>query len=160
MPPMKVIENTAQRLIVEHVPWGLLASLLGFMSIWVAGSVLFILQVEPGGAVLFLALGTLVPMLAIWFLVHRNQLVFEAGPKTLEVRRRDFRGFTKRAYPLAHVDRSYVAQDTPKLGSLFIQIRDGMDEGHHRFMATNAKLAEVSAVSDVINTWLDGYRER
>lgn len=156
--PMKIIENSPQRLIVDHVPWGLLASLLGFMSIWVAGSVMFILNREPGGAVILLALGTLLPMGAVWLLVHRNQFVMDTSRQTAELRRRDFRGFTKQSFPLGSIERAYVAQDTPRLGSLFIQVRDGMDAGHHRFMATNAKLPDVQGVADAINDWLGEHR--
>ena len=154
MRPMQLSQPNPDILILEHVPWGLLASLLGFMSIWVAGAVMFILDGAFGGGLVLLGLGTLIPMAAIYFLINRNQLVFDRTKGTLDHRRRDFRGFTCRSYPLGFVERVYVAKDTPKLGSLFYQISEGMDVGHHRFLPTNAKLDSVVEAADTINAWL------
>lgn len=151
---MRITQNTPDLLIIDHVPWGLLAGLLAFMSIWVAGAVGFILEGQPGGAVVFLALGTTVPGLFVYFFVSRAQLVLDRAAGTAEIRKRNFRGTTRQPFALEQVKRAYVAGRGPHNGQMMIEVAGGMDAGHHALQPTGGTVKRLTPVVDAINAWL------
>lgn len=150
---MTIIENTPERLIIEHVPWGFLAGVLAFMSVWVAGAVIFILSGQAGGAVIFIALGTFLPMTLVWAVVGRCQLILTRASGKIEIRRRSFQGYTCRPFPLANVKRVYIGMKGKHSANLFIEVTDTMDEGHHEFLEAVISLGKIQHAHDAIAAW-------
>ena len=153
-PCVTITENTDARLIVDHVPWGVLGWRIGFMSIWVAGSIIFILDGQLGGAVVFIALGTFLPLIIIWLTVARSQLVLDRMAGLAEHRIRSFRGMTRQTFQVGHIKRVYIGQNGPKQGRLFIEVTEGMDAGHHAFPNAAVPLKALKNVERDVQDWL------
>lgn len=151
---MNIIENTPDRLIVEHVPWRVLISMIGFMTLFVVVSILFIIAEIPWGGVIFLAIGAGLPALVIYMTVARSQLILDRTQNLIDHRRRGFRGTTRHPLPLDKLARVYVGQNGTKMARLFLEVTDAMDAGHHAFPKDPVALEDAVAAETAIQNWL------
>lgn len=152
---MKIVENTTDRLILEHVPWRDLGVLLGCLSLFVGIAVLFSVAGNPLGGLIFLVIGGVPAALGIYFSVARSQLIFDRAAGVVDHRRRSFRGTTKHPLPFDKVNRLYVGQNGPDKGRLFIEVTDAMDAGHHPFPQTPARLDDIKTIHAIATEWIE-----
>lgn len=151
---MKVLENTRDRLILEHLPIKDVAFQIAILFPFVAIAMLFIYVKIYVGAILFGAMGIGLPMLGLYLSAARSQLIFDRATDTLSFRRRGFRGMVRQDFTLTHVERIYVAKKGDPMAKLVIEVTGGMDAGHHAFPKDFIKIAPVLAAHKIATDWL------
>lgn len=151
---MTIVEDTPERLILEHVPWRDLAFLVGCMTLFFGIAVLFIVAEIMVGGLIFLIIGAGPAALSIYLTVARSQLIFDRSANTVDHRRRSFRGTTRHPIPLDKVKRIYVAKNGETKAWLFLEVIDTMDAGHHPFPKETAAVDDVVTAKARVDEWL------
>lgn len=158
---MRVITNSPDLLIVEERPW-LIGVFMITGTLAFAGSGLAILLQGQLAGLLFLG-GSAIWMLFFFVFVRRVQVVFNGSKGWLEIRRRSLLGYSKVRHELSEIDRA-IYQVSSGDGSdtyrITLIVPRGQSAGKHPLTEYYSGFAGTKQVVQVINSWLDSYRQR